>query len=226
METGSKSVPRPFSTSVGKKVLMAASGAALAGFVVAHLAGNLQIFLGQEAVNRYAHFLKSTPGLLWSARLFLLAMGALHVVTSAQLNREARAARPEPYAGKAYIKASPASRTMFASGLIILGFIVYHLLHFTFLKLHPQYGQLTDALGRHDVYSMMVLSFLNPLICAAYIVPVFCLCLHLSHGLSSLFQSLGINTERSRAGLAAGLSLPGACSRGTRSSRSPASWAG
>jgi succinate dehydrogenase / fumarate reductase cytochrome b subunit len=75
---------------------------------------------------------------------------------------------------------------------------VYHLLHFTFLKVHPQYGHLTDLKGRHDVYSMMVRSFQQPGISAAYIISVFCLCFHLSHGLSSMFQSLGLNTERSR----------------------------
>jgi len=191
-----------FSSSVGKKFLMAASGAALVGFVIAHLAGNLQIFLGQEAINRYAEFLKSNLELLWPARIFLLAMLGLHVITSVQLTLEARAARPIPYQNKDFIKASLASRTMIYSGLLIFAFIVYHLLHFTFFKVHPQYSQVTDAKGRHDVYSMMVLSFQQPWICVAYIVPVFFLCFHLSHGISSMFQSLGFNTDRTRESLA------------------------
>jgi succinate dehydrogenase / fumarate reductase cytochrome b subunit len=202
METENITLARYFSASVGKKVLMAVSGAVLVGFVIAHVAGNLQIFLGQEAVNRYADFLQSTPELLWPMRLFLLSMVVIHIITSAQLTLEARAARPAPYAQKDYIKASLASRTMIYSGLLVLGFIVYHLLHFTFLKVHPQYSHLTDAKGRHDVYSMMVLSFQEPAICTAYIIPIFFLCFHLSHGISSMFQSMGLNTERSREGLA------------------------
>src|SRR6185312_10764165 len=114
---------------------------------------------------------------------------------SIQLTAQANAARPQPYAQKEYIKASLASRTMIYSGFLILGFIVYHLLHFTFLKVHPQYSHLTDAQGRHDIYSMMVLSFQQPLIVAAYIVPIFFLCAHLSHGMSSMFQSLGLNRD-------------------------------
>src|SRR6185295_8850053 len=113
MQTESLTLSRFFSTSVGKKFLMAGSGLVLVGFVIAHLVGNLQVFLGQEAINRYAAFLKSTPELLWPARVVLLVMVITHIVTSTQLTLEARAARPFAYADKAYIKASLASRTMF-----------------------------------------------------------------------------------------------------------------
>jgi succinate dehydrogenase / fumarate reductase cytochrome b subunit len=188
-----------FSTSVGKKFLMAASGAALVGFVFAHMAGNLQIFLGQEAINRYGNFLKSWPEFLWPLRIFLLGMVGVHIATSIQLTAESRAARAVPYANKQYIKASLASRTMMYSGFVIMGFIFYHLAHFTFLKVHPQYSHLIDAKGRHDVFSMMVLSFQQPVIVAAYIVPVFFLCAHLSHGLSSMFQSMGFVREGGRS---------------------------
>lgn len=180
---------------------MAISGAALVGFVFAHLAGNLQIFLGQEAINRYGYLLKSNGEILWPLRIGLLIMVVVHIVTSVQLTSEAKAARPIAYANKTYIKASLASRTMIYSGFLILGFIAYHLLHFTFLKVHPQYGHLTDAAGRHDVYSMMVLSFQQPGIAMAYIFPIFFLCLHLSHGISSMFQSLGINNADTRRAL-------------------------
>lgn len=198
MNAPPKSAIRFFSSTLGKKVLMAASGAALVGFVIAHLMGNLQIFLGQEAINHYAATLQAAVKLVWPARIFLLAMVLLHIVTSIQLSVEARKARPVAYARKDYIKASLASRTMLISGLLILAFIVYHLLHFTFLKVHPAYTHLLDMKGRHDVYSMMVLSFQQPLISIAYIIPIFFLCAHLSHGLSSLFQSVGLNTLRSR----------------------------
>jgi succinate dehydrogenase / fumarate reductase cytochrome b subunit len=207
MKVESVSLTRYFVTSVGRKFLMAASGAVLVGFVIAHLLGNLQVFLGPEALNRYAFFLQSNVEFLWPARIFILAMVVVHIVTSVQLTMEARAARPVPYGHKAYIKATLASRTMAISGLMVLGFIVYHLLHFTFLKVHPEFSKYTDAAGRHDVYRMMVLSFQQPVISIAYIVPIFFLCAHLSHGISSMFQSLGANNVSSRPFLSTGGSV-------------------
>ena len=181
-----------FSRSTGKKYIMAISGLALIGFLLMHLLGNLQIFLGQEKMNAYSEFLKGTGELLWKARFGLLAMVIAHIVTAIQLTLENRAARPQAYQQKEFVKASYASRTMAVSGFIVLAYIVYHLMHFTFLWVHPQYSHLIDAKGRHDVYSMVVLSFQQPLIAAAYIVAMFLLATHLSHGLSSLFRSLGL----------------------------------
>ena len=180
---------------------MAFSGAALVGFIIAHLAGNLQIFWGQEPLNAYAVFLRRIGELLWFARIFLIAMVVIHIWTSVQLSLENAAARPQAYAQKRYIKASLASRTMIWSGLIVLAFIIYHLLHFTFLKVHPQYSHLIDAQGRHDVYSMVVLSFQRWPISLVYIISVVLLCFHLSHGISSMFQSLGFNNLRVRPAL-------------------------
>src|SRR5216110_2759523 len=120
-----------FESSLGKKYIMAVSGGALFLFVVAHLLGNLQIFLGPEAINRYGHFLQSNPELIWPARLALLLMIALHIWSAAKLTAENRAARPVGYAHYEVVAASYASRTMFMSGLIIFVFIIYHLLHFT-----------------------------------------------------------------------------------------------
>ncbi|MGQ0644841.1 MAG: succinate dehydrogenase cytochrome b subunit [Elusimicrobiota bacterium] len=184
------------SSSIGKKILMAASGLVLLGFVVGHLLGNLQIFLGQEKVNAYAVFLKGMPAPLWSARVFLLLMLAAHVWTAVVLTRENRAARPVAYARKDFVKASYASRTMMMSGLIVFAFIVYHLLHFTFGAVHAETFSLQDPKGRHDVYSMMVMGFRNPFISGAYLAGVFLLGLHLSHGLSSAFQTLGLSNEK------------------------------
>ncbi len=181
-----------FSTSTGKKYVMAISGLALVGFLIMHLLGNLQIFLGQDQMNTYAAFLKSTGELLWVARLGVLALVAAHIVTAIQLTLENRAARPVAYVHKDYVKASYASRTMAVSGVIVLVYMAYHLMHFTFLVAHPQYSHLTDAQGRHDVYSMVVLSFQQPLIAAAYIFAMFLLANHLSHGIASLFRSLGL----------------------------------
>src|SRR5690348_9550638 len=120
-----------FSSSTGKKFLMAASGVVLLGFVLGHLLGNLQIFLGPEALNRYSAFLKGTGELLWVARIMLLIMVVVHIWTATALTLENWRARPIAYGSKDYIEASYASRTMHISGIIVLAYIVYHLLHFT-----------------------------------------------------------------------------------------------
>lgn len=186
---------------------MAVSGLALFGFIVGHLAGNLQIFLGQEKINAYAAFLKSYPGALWAARIGLLVMAVIHVWAAVKLALENRAARPVAYAGHKFRKATYASRTMHYSGFIVLAYIVYHLMHFTFGGAHAQYFHLQDAQGRHDVYSMMVLSFQQPAITIAYIIAMLLLGWHLSHGLSSLFQTVGLNNDRLRRRLSWGGSL-------------------
>src|SRR4051812_48956553 len=155
-----KVITNIFGSSLGKKYIMAISGAVLFLFVVAHLAGNLQVFLGPEAINRYGHFLQSNPELIWPARLFLLLMLTLHVWSAAKLSRENRAARPIGYGAYQPVGSSYASRTMLMSGLIIFAFIIYHLLHFT---VQVQYVNLTgksfvdfvDPEHRHDIFKMM-----------------------------------------------------------------------
>src|SRR5436190_11846652 len=122
---------RIFGSSLGKKYIMGVSGCLLFLFVVAHLLGNLQIFLGPDVINRYGHFLQSNPELIWPARIGLLLMVGLHIWAAVKLTLENRAARPVAYAHYEVVAASYASRTMFMSGLIIFVFIIYHLLHFT-----------------------------------------------------------------------------------------------
>jgi succinate dehydrogenase / fumarate reductase, cytochrome b subunit len=187
---------RIFQSSLGKKYVMAISGLLLFLFVIGHMLGNLQIYLGKEAINAYAHFLKSTPEILWAARIGLLALAILHVTTALQLAAANRRARPVGYNdGKVY-GASFASQAILFSGLIVLAFIIYHLLHFTVGVIQP------DALSYqaplkgetepvHDVYRMMVMGFKNPWISVIYLICMGLLCLHLSHGVSSMFQSLG-----------------------------------
>src|SRR5256885_953871 len=179
---------------------MALTGVVLVGFVIVHLLGDLQIFLGPEALNRYGNFLQTTPELLWPARIFLLVMVVLHIVAAIALTRENRAARPIPYAHFEIVAASYASRTMFMSGLIVFIFIIYHLLHFTVqmpqINLTGQdFRTLEDVKQRHDVYGMMVIGFRNPLVSGFYVLGVALLSLHLSHGISSLFQSLGLSNR-------------------------------
>jgi succinate dehydrogenase / fumarate reductase cytochrome b subunit len=189
---------RAYRSSLGKKYIMALSGLALFLFVIGHMAGNLQIFAGRNSINAYAQFLKSNPGLLWSARAALLILVIAHIVTAVQLVSENREARPVAYEKGRPTGASLASRTIFISGLIIFAFVVYHLLHFTFGVTNPEFMQLHDAsdpTGRHDVYGMMVEGFSNPIVSIFYIISMGLLCLHLSHGVSSMFQSLGIRNR-------------------------------
>ncbi|PYM15235.1 MAG: succinate:quinone oxidoreductase [Verrucomicrobia bacterium] len=185
-----------FKSSLGKKYIMAVTGAALFLFVVGHLLGNLQIFLGAETINRYGHFLQANKEILWPARLGLLAAVALHIWSAVKLSAENKEARPMPYADWNPTVASYASRTMLMSGLIVAVFVIYHLLHFTVqaksINLTGQdFVAFQDAKGRHDVYRMMVTGFSHPLVSAFYILAMGLLCLHLSHGAGAMFQSLG-----------------------------------
>ncbi len=188
-----------FCSSLGKKYLMAGSGAAMLLFVLGHLVGNLQVFLGPEALNRYAHFLQSNVELLWLVRLGLLAIIAIHIWSAARLTLENRAARPQPYEQWQPTAATYASRTMMMSGIIVAVFIVFHLLHYTaMVKAVNLTGrdfaakpEFFDAQGRHDVYKMIVTGFQAWPVSIFYLVGVGLLCLHLSHGISAMFQSLG-----------------------------------
>ncbi len=189
------SVARVVWSSLGKKYLMALTGAGLFLFAVVHMIGNLQIFLGPEALNHYGDVLKSNPELLWPARLGLLACVIVHIVTAVALTLENRAARDQQYERKELVAASLASRTMIITGLIVLAYIVYHLLHFTLGVTNPGYMQLHDAEGRHDVYGMVVAAFQHGWVATFYIVSVGLLCFHLSHGVSAMFQSLGLRNH-------------------------------
>ncbi len=193
-------VKRIWHSSLGKKYIMAITGLALVGFVIAHLLGNLQIFLGPEALNRYGNFLQTTPELVWPLRIGLLAMVLLHIFAAIALTRQNRAARPVAYAHYEVVAASYASRTMFMSGIIVFVFIIYHLLHFTVQVPQINFtGQdfrlLEDSKQRHDIYTMMVSGYRNPLVSGFYVLGIALLSLHLSHGISSLFQSLGLSNR-------------------------------
>ena len=188
-----------YHSTLGKKYIMALSGAGLFGFVVVHMLGNLQVFLGPEALNHYAVFLKSKPSLLWGARLGLLVLVFLHILTGVQLTLRNRAARLEKYDRNKPYRASYASRTLFLSGAALFAFIVYHLMHFTVGLVDPAYLQLRDAANRHDVYRMTILGFSHPAVSAFYIASMALLCLHLSHGVGSTFQSIGFKNKQTAA---------------------------
>ena len=185
-----------FQTSIGKKALMAVSGLALVGFVIMHLLGNLQFFQGPEAINAYAVKLRHLGPLLWVARGVLLLALIVHVRTSIQVSVENRRARGVAYAAYQPGVTGPAARSMLLTGLLLLSYIVYHLLHFTFGVTNPAISHAHDALGRHDVYRMVVLSFQQLPIAVTYVVAMALLFLHLHHGIGSTFQTLGLNSER------------------------------
>ena len=186
------------SSSIGRKWIVALTGLGLFGFVVGHLIGNLQVFLGPEPLNRYALFLQSLGELLWVIRLGLLAMVVAHIVFTIKLRMENRAARPVGYAVTNRRAATFPARMMTLSGLMVLCFIIFHLLHFTAQKIDPSFAHMTDAMGRHDVYRMMITGFKNPWASGFYIVAVGLLAMHLNHGIGSLFQTLGLNSAKLR----------------------------
>ena len=183
-------------SSIGKKAVMAASGLLLVGFAIIHLSGNLIVFLGPEAFNAYAKKLRDLGPLLWAARVALLAAAAAHIWTAVQLARENRAARPIGYRVQRTIQTTLAAKTMVASGLLLLAYLVYHLMHFTFRVTDPGLAHLMDAQGHPDVYAMVVRGFRSGPVSALYIAAMGLLYFHLSHGFGSAFHSLGLNNER------------------------------
>jgi succinate dehydrogenase / fumarate reductase cytochrome b subunit len=189
-------------SSVGTKYVMAVTGLLLIGFVLAHMAGNLLIFAGKDALNGYAHALEERPGLVWAARVILLAIFVLHIVLGIRLTRDNMRARPVRYVCEDTVQANWASRHMLLTGLVVLAFVVYHLLHFTIgvtdrtnFKRNIHLYQPSDLAQRpeYDVARMVVGGFQQPVVTLAYVVAMFFLALHLYHGATSWFQSLGLN---------------------------------
>jgi succinate dehydrogenase cytochrome b subunit len=192
-------------SSVGRKMIVAVTGVILILFVIGHLLGNLQIFIGPDWINAYSKHLHDLGPILWLIRTFLLVSVILHIYFTILLAIENRRARPEAYRDRNYVKASWASRHMVVSGLVVLAFIVYHLAHFTFRTTDPRFALLKpDPLGHYDVFSMMVYGFQNVYVSAFYVVGLFLLTLHLTHGSSSFFQSLGFSDQRLAPKLALG----------------------
>jgi succinate dehydrogenase / fumarate reductase cytochrome b subunit len=185
-----------YQSSIGKKFTVALTGVILILFVIGHLIGNLEIYLGQDHTNGYAEFLHATGPLLWIVRVVLLAAVVMHIVATIQLTLENRRAKPKNYAVKVSQASTIASRTMIYSGLLVLCFVIYHLLHFTFEATNPKFRTLTDGQGRHDVYHMVILGFRQPLISLFYVLALFLLSVHLSHGFASATQTLGINNRK------------------------------
>lgn len=185
-------------SSVGTKFLMAASGVLLLGFVIAHMLGNLQIFLGAEALDTYAQKIQDLGALLWVARLGLLTLLIVHVISAVKLTRQNAAARPVPYAVHRPFQSTYASRTMLMSGVIVLAFVIYHLLHFTFGSVDAESYKLAHSGEGLHVHAMVVHAFRQPLVAISYMIANALLALHIAHGVGSLFQSMGWNNARRR----------------------------
>jgi succinate dehydrogenase / fumarate reductase, cytochrome b subunit len=199
-------------STVGMKFLVALTGIGLTLFVIGHLVGNLAIFKGREALNNYAAFLKDQGPLLWAARIVLLTLFILHMVLSLKLRLRSAGARPIAYSYYQNIQASPAARYMVWTGVIILLFTAFHIAHYTLgvvstaqIEVNGQTQSVNyldlrenpaDPKSHHDVYAMTWFGFHHPLISVLYILAQLALILHLSHGVASTFQSLGLNTPR------------------------------
>jgi succinate dehydrogenase / fumarate reductase cytochrome b subunit len=193
-------------SSVGHKLVLAVTGGLLFLFVLAHLAGNLQFYLGPSAINTYGHMFQENENLRWPIRLALVFLVALHAWTAVRLTLANRRARPVGYDGNPPpITASYASRTMLMTGLIVASFVIYHLLHFTVrvpaVNLTGQdFAALTEPMGggheRHDIFKMMVLGFRQWPVSLFYLVGVGLLSVHLSNGIRAVFQSLGLKNGK------------------------------
>lgn len=219
-------------SSLLKKYIMAVSGFVLVGFVIGHMLGNLQMFLHPDWINEYAYKLQHLPyGALWLVRLVMLTAVLAHVAMAISLYRDNKRARPQGYQAKAHLQATLASRTMYMSGPILAAFIVFHILHFTIQSVHPEFKELhaelqgtptlhhvydkllpvaqakgLEAPVVHDVYSMVAIGFSPQFwyVPVFYIIAMGLLALHLRHGISSMFQSLGLRNRvwRQRLGQA------------------------
>lgn len=173
-------------STVGKKIVMAVTGAIGVGYLIGHLAGNLLVFRGPAKIDAYAAFLKSNPGLLWSARAILLFAVILHITAALQLTRMSQKSRPIAYKRLRAMGSDFASRTMRWTGALVGIFIVYHLLHFTTGTIHPDFHE-------GEVYHNVTTGFRVWYVSVFYIVAMLALLAHLYHGAWSMFQSLGLN---------------------------------
>ncbi len=186
-------------SNIGLKILMALSGLALVGFVIAHMLGNMQIFLGADALNDYAELLQGNTKLLWAARSGLIAAIGAHVYSALKLAVRARAARPAGYKNHKWLSGSYAVRTMRFGGMVLLAFIVYHLLHFTVGTTgHDNFKHCATVANEFNCYAYqnVVGGFANPLVGIFYIVAQLCLGLHLAHGVWSMCRTLGLDNPR------------------------------
>jgi len=204
--TAALALYRLYQSSIGKKAIMAITGLIGIGFVILHMIGNLKVFLGEQAFDDYARFLRTfgEPVLpystvLWIIRLVLLTAVALHILAAYQLTRMDWAGRPVRYTQKKDVQATFASRTMRWGGVIIVLFLIYHILHMTLGIVHPSFQE-------GNAYHNFVYAFQVWWVTIFYVAAMLVLGLHVYHGFWSLFQTLGLNNAVYN-GLLRGLAL-------------------
>ena len=182
-----------YRSTIGKKIIMAVTGLIGIGFVILHMAGNLQVFVSQDKINSYGALLHGPLAeLTWLLRIVLIVAVVLHVLMAYQLTMLSRAARPVGYQQKEPQVATIASRMMKWGGVLLLVFIIVHLLHFTTETIDPGgWRGMTDSQGHRDVYGNMVASFRIWWVAAFYIIAMIALGLHLYHGAWSSMRTLG-----------------------------------
>lgn len=186
-------------SNIGLKVAMALSGVVLLGFVFIHMLGNLQIFIGQEALDHYGAMLQGNKEVLWGARIVLLSAVVIHIYTAVKLTMRNKAARPVAYKVKKSVSETYAARTMRYGGFIILAFIIFHILHLTKGTVGQPSFQHCDYLGDEFtcyVYNNVIEGFADIRIVIFYLVAQVALAFHLAHGVASLFRTLGMNNPR------------------------------
>ncbi len=182
-----------WNSSIGKKLLVALTGLVLVLFLAGHLAGNLLIFVGEKAFNEYAEMLHTMlhGAGVWIARAVLLTCLVVHVAATISLTRANRAASPK-YVHEQTIQATKSSRIMIWSGLTILAFVIFHLLHFT-VRVNTELSQL----GQNNPHGMVIKGFSSGPVVLFYVIAMSLLCSHLSHGVASMFQTLGLRSKKS-----------------------------
>jgi succinate dehydrogenase / fumarate reductase cytochrome b subunit len=181
-----------YRSSIGKKIIMGVTGIILVGFVISHVASNLLVFQGPAGIDAYAAFLRSTGKLLWVARGILLLAVVLHIDAAYQLTMRARASRPRNYTRRSPQVSTWGVRTMRWGGVVLLAFIIFHLLHFTFGTVHPTHPRFNHA----TVYSNLVTGFPSIWLVLFYEVAMVALGLHLYHGTVAMVMSLGASHPR------------------------------
>lgn len=192
---------RFYRSTIGMKVVMGVTGFILVGFVLGHMAGNLQLFLGEETLNKYSQLLHTSMELLWVVRLTLLTTVLLHIVSFVRLRSLTAAARPIAYKQKQSIAATLASRSMALSGPVLLAFIIFHLLHMTAGVIHPNFLLQQGVVGQEhtpNTYANMTSGFDGVWMGAGafYVVAMIALFPHLRHGVASMCRTLGLRGER------------------------------
>jgi succinate dehydrogenase / fumarate reductase cytochrome b subunit len=205
---------RLLQSMVGRKIMMSVTGFFLVCFLAVHLLGNSTIYYGPAGINEYMETLRGFGAFIWLLRIVMFVFLSLHIFFGVQLTLENRKAKPEKYALTKKLRSTFAARNMIWTGLLTASFLVYHLLHFSFQVTPPEISanRHLDVMGRTDFFTMVVLGFRSIAVSSVYILALSSLALHLSHGIQSMFQSLGLNTEKTellmtRAGFIAAIVL-------------------